>query len=104
MKLTLAAAILAIGATAALAHGDAEWIQRGSYEGPDGVHCCGVNDCHRLALNTVKITAGGYAVEWRGRTFTIPFSQAQLSENEDFWICEKSDFTPRCFFAPPVGS
>lgn len=104
MRFLLAAACVAASSSLALAHGDAMWIQLGMYKGPDGAHCCGIDDCHRIPRALAHAGPQGYEVEWRGRSYTIPYPQTLVSENDDFWVCEKGDQTPRCFFAPPMGA
>ena len=104
MRVLIAAACLAATTSLAFAHGDAMWIQLGSYRGADGVHCCGKQDCFRVPRESAQAGPNGYVVNWRGRDYTIPYQQALVSENDDFWVCEKGDQTPRCFFAPPMGA
>ncbi len=115
LAITLAAVLLT---TPAAAHD--HWINYGGYRGPDGIHCCGDNDCEALPdRGAVKIVKSGYAISYRSRFLawssgktgipnvvdeTVPFSEAQSSEDSHYWRCQKSDNTRRCFFAPQPGS
>jgi hypothetical protein len=97
------------------------WINFGGYKAPTGEHCCGDNDCEALpdSAGVVKISKAGYAISYRSRFLewhsgavgvpvevseTVPFSEAQTSEDSHYWRCQRSDNTRRCFFAPQPGS
>lgn len=102
--LTLLAMILVILAFSALpARAHDFWINHSGYKGPDGTHCCGQNDCKMVLEADVKIGSGGYVLRTFNNEF-VPFSEAQQSEDGDFWRCRKSDGSRRCFFAPQQGS
>lgn len=73
------------------------WINNGNYTGPSGEHCCGDNDCHVVSAEDIKITKGGYLLS-NGEL--IPYSEAQQSEDGDYWRCKRHDGSRRCFFAP----
>lgn len=94
--------VLAINAAIA---GKAEahefWINHSGYKGPDGAHCCGKGDCFIILEADVKIVKGGYSLP-SGEV--VPFSEAQQSEDGDFWRCKRHDGSRRCFFAPMKGS
>lgn len=77
------------------------WINRGGYKGADGRHCCGQGDCKMVPEADVKITKGGYQLSIGE---LVPFSEAQQSEDRDYWRCERTDGVRRCFFAPMPGS
>jgi hypothetical protein len=89
-------------AAAALAHGDAAWIQNH----PEHSWCCGPDDCH--ALDPAAVTAGprGFVVTWRGTDYTIPYAEAKPSIDGRYWLCEgweeNAQFI-RCFFNPLAG-
>jgi hypothetical protein len=94
-----AAFALAFFSSPALAHDF--WISHGKYTSTDGVHCCGDNDCQALGPEDVKITPRGYAL-MNGEL--VPFSEAQPSEDGEFWRCKRYDGSRRCFFAPQPSS
>ena len=91
-------AVLLLLATPALAHGPAEWIQRGGYKNSAGELCCGPRDCSELADGDVKITAAGYYVS--STKETVPFSEATPSPDGRYWRCAWGG-SRKCFFAPP---
>jgi len=117
MKAIMLALATTCCATPAWAHD--HWINWGGYRGPDGVHCCGPNDCEAVPDPGVKITRAGYALSYRSQFLewhsggvgvpvvvneTVPFTEAQSSEDSHYWRCQRSDNTRRCFFAPQPGS
>ncbi len=77
------------------------WINHGDYKSPDGVHCCGDNDCAELTPDQVKVSPRGYAL-MNGEL--VPFSEAQPSEDGQYWRCKRYDGSRRCFFAPMPSS
>lgn len=78
------------------------WINHSGYKSPtDGSHCCGQNDCKLIPEADVKITQSGYELS-TGEV--VPFSEAQQSEDRDYWRCHRYDGSRRCFFAPQPGS
>ncbi len=77
--------VLVLLATPALAHGPAEWIQRGGYKNAVGELCCGPCDCFELADGDVRVTAAGYFVS--STKETIPFSEATPSPDGRYWRC-----------------
>src|SRR4051812_46195429 len=81
-----------------LAHGPAEWIQRGGYKNSAGELCCGERDCFELTDGDVKVTAAGYYVV--SIKETIPFSEATPSPDGRYWRCQWGG-SRKCFFAPP---
>jgi hypothetical protein len=83
------------------AHAHDFWINWGGYRSPTGEHCCGDNDCKMLAPDEVKITPRGYALV-NGEV--VPFSEAQTSEDGQYWRCKRYDGSRRCFFAPQPGT
>lgn len=106
----MAVGICAFGAIAtnALSHGEADWIGRGGYVSPTtNVACCNVGkDCQRLDPAAVRVTGAGYAVIYSDFTVLIPFKEAQVSKDKDYWRCasESAPQHTRCFFAPLVGA
>lgn len=97
MRTALATAFLAL-ALPALAHGPAEWIQRGGYKNAAGELCCGERDCFELADGDVKIMGAGYFVV--SMKETIPFQEATPSPDGRYWRCQWGGVR-KCFFAPP---
>ncbi len=99
----LMAAVLAATASAvcggALAHDF--WINHGRYVGPDGVHCCGPNDCVEVPDTQVSISSQGYSLLGYGEV--VPYREVQVSQDGKYWRCRKRDGSRRCFFAPPPG-
>lgn len=78
------------------------WINGGNYKSPtDGSHCCGDNDCKIIAPEEVKATPRGYMLS-SGEL--IPYSEAQQSEDGEYWRCKRHDGSRRCFFAPQPSS
>jgi hypothetical protein len=98
MKVLLAA-VAVLFAGQAQAHDS--WINWGGYKSPSGEHCCGDNDCQVLEPSQVKITQRGYALI-NGEL--VPFSEAQPSEDGNYWRCKRYNGSRRCFFAPQPGS
>lgn len=101
MKLAACCILLALAAFCAPVHAHDFWINHGGYESPDGVHCCGENDCFMLMPENVKITQRGYELS-NGEL--VPFTEAQPSEDGEYWRCKRYDGSRRCFFAPMPGS
>lgn len=87
-----------LSAKPVLAHGPAEWIQRGNYKNAAGELCCGERDCFELADSDVKITARGYYIV--SIKETVPFSEAAPSPTGTYWRCQWGG-QRKCFFAPP---
>jgi hypothetical protein len=88
------------------------WINHGNYASPiDGVHCCGENDCRQLPDEDVSVGPAGYSL-LLGRpdgasgnvVETVPYKEAQPSEDGHYWRCKRYDGSRRCFFAPMPGS
>jgi hypothetical protein len=97
----LAAAALAATAalgSAAYAHGNAEWIQRGGYRNAAGELCCGERDCFEVPADDVAIVPHGYMI--KSRNEFVPHAEAQPSPDGHYWRCEWSG-ERKCFFAPP---
>lgn len=85
----------------ALAHGEAEWINRGNYKNPiTGELCCGEHDCRQVPPEDVSETRGqGYYI--KSLTEIVPRAEVQTSLDGNYWRCHRPDGTRRCFFAPP---
>jgi hypothetical protein len=78
------------------------WIDHSNYKAPTGEHCCGDNDCKMLEESDMQATPAGWFI--RSMDETIPYSEAQTSEDGAFWRCKRSDGSRRCFFAPQPSS
>ena len=79
------------------------WINHSGYKSPlDGSHCCGKNDCFMVPASDMQSTAAGWLI--KSLSETIPYSEAQTSEDGEFWRCKRHDGSRRCFFAPPPSS
>lgn len=102
------ASTLACAPLAAAAHSDWDWIQQFGFTDRNGQLCCGMDDCFRVPAAGVESVPGGYAFPNPldpGRTMTVPYSEAQPSQDGDFWACvNRGRRTLRCFFAPPIGA
>jgi hypothetical protein len=90
----------------ALAHDS--WISRGALRNGAGEWCCGEGDCFAISKDRIMETATGYAILGQqaagGATpviEVIPYSEAQPSQDGQFWRCKRPDGSRRCFFAPP---
>src|SRR5262245_44042770 len=91
---------LALPPTAASAHGDFDWINKGKYRSAAGELCCGVEDCYQVAPERVHQNSQGYSLP--DYNLTVPARQAIPSEDGKYWIC-KVGARMRCFFAPLNG-
>lgn len=103
MKLGMTTALIFGGfllASAASAHGPAEWIQRGGYKNAVGELCCGERDCFEIPDDDVKIVLGGYLI--KSSNEFIPHNEAQPSPG-GYWRCQWGG-QRKCFFAPLNGS
>jgi hypothetical protein len=88
------------------------WISRGGYVGPDGLSCCGENDCFVLPSEWVSARADGYHLVVRQvvsgndetRAEIVPYAEAQPSPDGAYWRCRRPNGTRRCFFAPPPST
>jgi hypothetical protein len=92
------------------------WINNRGYKGPDGVHCCGENDCFELPKDAVRMTGRGYVIAPRlalgpenltklgPESEFVPFHEAPPSEDGKYWRCQKPTGERRCVFAPHGGS
>jgi hypothetical protein len=78
--LAVCAVLFLFGVSLALAHGEYEWIMRGAYSDPrTGIHCCGPNDCVKLAPEDVQIVEGGFRI--KSLDEFVPASEYQISED-----------------------
>lgn len=97
----IAALACAVRASKAHENGQPNWITQGKYSGPDGVHCCGPNDCERLSSDEVQQRPDGL---WLTRfNELVPYSEATPSEDGQYWRCHRYTGERRCFFAPVGG-
>ena len=89
--------------TPALAHGLAEWIQRGGVRNGGGQLCCGERDCIEIPGEQVKAIQGGYRVILdENKAEIVPYPEAQPSPDGAYWRCAWPRPEDRkCFFAPP---
>lgn len=84
-------------------HGPAEWIERGLYRDPrSGELCCGPEDCQVVPARDVVETGDGWQVLSSGER--IPRREALKSHDGDFWRCQRTDGSRRCWFFPVPGS
>jgi len=102
LKTALPIAIVALATWTLPAAAHDFWINHGNYKAPTGEHCCGDNDCSLVPASDMKPTAAGWLIKSLGET--IPYSEAQQSEDGSFWRCKRYDGSRRCFFAPGMGS
>ena len=63
--------------------------------------CCGDKDCSPIPAEHVQITPAGYVIDG----WTIPFSQAKTSPDEQYHACVVQSFVLhriniKCFWAP----
>jgi len=102
LRTILPAASIALTSLVLPASAHDHWINHGNYRAPTGEHCCGPNDCFMVPANDMTPTAAGWLIKSLGET--IPYSEAQPSEDGDFWRCKRYDGSRRCFFAPQPSS
>jgi hypothetical protein len=99
----LPAAFIAIGLGAlsdAVAHDI--WINRERRVNAQGEWCCNQHDCEPIAAELVKESRVGFALVDSGEV--VPYSEAQVSGDGQYWRCKRPNRTTRCFFYPPPGS
>ena len=100
LKTALAGAALALFFLASTAAAHDFWINHGGYKSPvDGTHCCGNNDCFALPAEDMQIDRRAAGCSSRSAR-RCPYSEAQPSEDGEFWRCKRYDGSRRCFFAP----
>ncbi|MGH6922946.1 MAG: hypothetical protein ACRED5_04170 [Propylenella sp.] len=102
LKTALPAAIFVLALSTLPASAHDFWINHGSYKSPKGEHCCGDNDCFLVPASDMQSTAAGWLIKSLGET--IPYGEAQSSEDGEFWRCKRYDGSRRCFFAPQPSS
>jgi hypothetical protein len=85
--------------TVAWAHGEFQWIQNRDRRTGDA--CCGEHDCFKVQVTYAR---GAYYFKLDGIDFTVPYSQAKVSEDGQYWACRPRPGMLRCFFAPPQSS
>lgn len=89
---------------AALAHGDAMWIEQGGYKDQAGIGCCGPHDCHReMAVKFRESPEGVYVTTGAGDEILMPRRLVGRglygSEDGDWWICIRGGEV-KCVFKP----
>lgn len=90
--------------TGALAHNEAEWIQRQGWRSTIGELCCGERDCSALEDGDVAVTQTGYLI--KSLNETVPFGEvlpAPAEAGGRYWRCFWGG-QRKCFFAPLGGS
>jgi hypothetical protein len=88
---------------AALAHDDAEWINRGDYKNKiTGEHCCGPKDCAILPSGQAFPAHLGWFLPATNET--IGYSLIHRSKDGQFWRCSDKWGRTRCLFVPLEGS
>ena len=92
-------ASLIAATTAARAHGEFQWIQ--DRDKRTGDSCCGEHDCFKVQVSYVD---GAYRFKLDEIDFSVPYSQAKVSEDSQYWACRPVPGMLRCFFAPPQSS
>jgi hypothetical protein len=97
-----AGALMAFAVLPDIASAHDFWINHGNYRSVRGEHCCGDNDCFMVPASEMQPTAAGWLIRSLGET--IPYSEAQPSEDGEFWRCKRYDGSRRCFFAPQPSS
>ena len=107
-SMLLCAAALAVVATNAHAHGDAEWIMANPrHVDADNVHCCGPTDCRReSAIKFREAPEGVYVAVGAGDETLMPRRLVghglYPSIDDDWWICIRGGVI-RCIFKPTTG-
>ncbi len=102
MRLGLALAAMSVALVSFPVTAHDFWINRGGYKDRmSGIHCCGPADCFSVTPARITVVKDGYLVDG---SELVPFSEAYVSEDHDYWRCQKSDGSRRCFFAPSMGS
>lgn len=100
------ALVLIAAAGLAMAHGDADWIEKDkTYRDPGDRHCCGVADCQRLPQDQVERLPGAWRYKPSGQVFKMDDPGVYPSIDSDFWGCVYTgSATLRCFFPPLQGT
>jgi hypothetical protein len=102
LKTALSAAIVVLLFSTLPASSHDFWINHGNYTSPKGEHCCGDHDCFLVPASEMRATAAGWLIETLGEV--VPYSEAQMSKDGEFWRCKRYDGSRRCFFAPEPTS
>jgi hypothetical protein len=85
----------------ALAHGEAEWIQKSKEHG----WCCGPKDCERVPKGAVILKGEIYIIPSTSQSFHFggrPEDRIFPSIDMDYWWCKYPDGRVRCLFVPPM--
>ncbi len=110
----VSALLLALLPSIVLAHGPAEWVEKGKYKNRIGELCCGERDCGLYTGGTIEHVDGGYQVNadftvGEGAAAQVIKIKAFIEEKDatpsptgDYWLCSWGGKI-RCFFAPVPG-
>jgi hypothetical protein len=102
-SLTSAVAIITVGFGAlATAFSHDVWINREKRVNAQGEWCCNQHDCEPVSSEDVKENGVGFVLVSSGEV--IPYSEAQVSGDHQYWRCRRPNKTVRCFFYPPPAS
>jgi hypothetical protein len=74
------------------------WINKERRTNAAGEWCCNTYDCAVVPEERIRITQRGYLLE-NGEM--IPYQNAAMSGDGQYWHCRRPDKTTRCFFFPP---
>jgi hypothetical protein len=91
----------ALGASQA-AFGHDVWINREKRVNAQGEWCCNQHDCEPVSADDVKENGVGFVLISSGDV--IPYAEAQVSGDHQYWRCRRPNKTVRCFFYPPPAS
>jgi hypothetical protein len=78
------------------------WINRERRVNAQGEWCCNMHDCEVVAEDEVRENGKGFVLVASGEV--VPYSEAQISGDHQYWRCKRPSGLTRCFFYPPPGS
>lgn len=94
--LALVVTAVLLGSAGALAHGDADWIEKNATWG----WCCGPQDCRRAHPGEVVPTPQGFVIPSTDQIFREGLSgYFQHRHDQDIWLCITGGIV-RCLFIP----
>src|SRR5436190_24061901 len=82
------------------ASGHESWISKGKFKNAANEWCCGDIDCVVIPESRVHPNGIGYDLILE-RSETVPYPETLPSQDGQYWRCQRSDGSRRCFFAPP---